>query len=384
MAILSKVLAAFSLILGLAASPSASALTYLPNPDCGLTPGKNCLQFGDFSVFSLALLNFAATGNAANPNPGDPFYVKSAPGEIKEPNYIVYGTGASGQDVTQNALGMDNSFATPNAGGGFTSFSTTFFDVFDTDKNCKKLNCDPSTVDLADSSNGGSWDRAGSWDALTSAVRGTLGGNQFAVFFNLNETGGDGLSGIDLLAWAKVTLEKDDGTTKDFYLSGMVPGDPTGKNLSAAFGAPDPTASPGALCPLGGDPGVGDSCDPRWTYVHGTICARQAAPGVPQFLHFGPCTGADPADAHDLNQNLGANQASFAVFNQEISDAVMDASKGWTKIHITYEFGQENNGYEQLFSQSLSAPEIPEPSILSLLGLSLLGLFAVRAQRKSQ
>lgn len=52
------------------AVPTASALVSLPSPDCGTGATNNCLQFGDFSVYSLALLNFGATGSASNPGPG--------------------------------------------------------------------------------------------------------------------------------------------------------------------------------------------------------------------------------------------------------------------------------------------------------------------------
>ena len=137
---------------------------------------------------------------------------------------------------------MDNSFGDPNAGGGFTSFSTTFFDVFDTDKNCKKLNCDPSrsispTRPMADP---GIAPGPGTPDLGSPRHP---GGNQFAVFFNLNETGNDGLSGIDLLAWGQVTLEKTTGRPRTstsrawFWRS-------DGKNLSAAFGAPTRPPAP--------------------------------------------------------------------------------------------------------------------------------------------
>jgi hypothetical protein len=368
-------------------SPAAYAeLMALPAPNCGVGAGSNCLQFGDFSVYSLALLNFGATGVAANPNPGDPFYVKSAPGELLNPGYVVYGTGTNNAGVVANGIGMDDAFSTPNAiAGGTASFSTKNFNFFPGDPGAQcggnpgQRNCDPTTT--PGGLNPFVGDLRGSWDAQTSAIRGVLGGNQFAVFFNLNETGTDGLAGIDMLAWAKVTLGDNAGTEKVFFLAGQVPGDPTGKNLSVLNGAPDHTADPTAGFP--GDPGVGDVNDPRWTYVHGTICARQAAPGVPQFLHFGPCVVGDPADAKNLNQNLGANQAAFAIYNAEISDAVMDPNSLWTQIHVEYVFGQENNGYEQLFSQSLNGvTQVPEPGTLASFAAALLGLAVAMRRRR--
>lgn len=345
----------------------AAPIAVLPTPNCGTGAANNCLQFGDFSVYSLALLNFAATGTVANPTFGDPYYVKSAPGELAfepsvpgEPGYIVYGTGTSNQKVVTNVAGMDNAFATPS--GGIASFDTV-------------------TASEPDPDFTGAGDQNGTWDAQTAAIRGVLGSGQFAVFFNLNDTGGDNLSGGDLLAWAQVTISGTNVANKTYYLAGSVPGDPTGKNLSSNNGAPDEQASPPAAMIAAGtaDPNVGDPTDPRWTYVHNTICARQAAPGVPQFLHFGPCGAGDPADAKNLDQSLGQNAAAFGIYNQELSSLVMDPNSGYEVIHIRYILGQENNGYEQLFSGQTIV--VPEPGTLGLLGLSLFAIPFARRRR---
>lgn len=365
-----KILSVGAIALGIAGiAPNAAAVVTLPDPNCGPSVGNNCLTFGDFSVYSLALLNFAATGDAANPGPGDPFYVKSSPGELGVDGYIVYGTGTNNNGVVTNVAGMDNSFSTPT--GGIASFDT--------------LNSGQEPLP-----DGFAGDQVNYWNSTTAAIRSVVGpGGQFVVYFNLNETGNDNLAGIDLLTWGQAVLCQAGGVNcLTFTLTGNSPGGVVDTT------APDETASGPASALY--DPNVGDPNDPRWVYVHGTICARQNG-GVPEFLHFGPCTAFEKTAAggnyFDLNQNLGANQAAFAIYNQALSDLIMDPNSGYTEFSLRYIFGQENNGYEQLFSQATNViqrcplndptcfPPLPEPGSIALTGLALLSLLAVRRRR---
>lgn len=364
------------------AVPTASALVSLPSPDCGTGATNNCLQFGDFSVYSLALLNFGATGSASNPGPGDPFYVKSSPGELGVDGYIVYGTGTNNNGVVTNVAGMDNSFSTPD--GGIASFDTL------------TSGQEPKTAGL-DAKNdpelGFPSDQLNYWNSTTEAIRSVLGADgQFVVYFNLNETGNNSLMGIDLLAWGQVKLCTDTAGTdcKTFTLTANVPlgvVDTTAPNATGNSALCDGTAATGC------DNNVGDPSDPRWVYVHGTICAMQTASG-PDFLHFGPCTAADPAGAKDLNQNLGANQAAFGIYNAELSKLIMDSTSAYKYLSLRYIFGQEDNGYEQLFSgasrivsncpltdPTCFPPTAPEPGTLALSGLALATLAGIKRRK---
>jgi hypothetical protein len=67
----------------------------------------------------------------------------------------------------------------------------------------------------------------------------------------------------------------------------------------------------------------------------------------------------------------------------------MDPTSGYTSISIRYVFGQENNGYEQIFSGQtdviqdcpLDDPEcfpMPLPGTVALLGLGLVSLTFLR------
>ncbi len=321
-----------------AAHATMQSFTPLPTPDCGLTQANNCIQYGDFSVYSLALLyaqeTYATTGTipTTNPNPGDPFYVASSPGELGNNGYIVYGTGTNNNNVVTNGAGtlIDNAQEQPSGSGGgtappyVTGTSTETAPTFSGDLNT-------------------------SWDGTLSAIRSELGqgsdpNGQFVIYFNLNETGNDGLAGIDLLSWLHLSIVDSTGTnpTQDFYLTGS-PGSTT---------APD----------------VANNSDPNWVYVHGTICVSATA----GFLGYGPCTAAQTSlGGRDINQNLGANEAAFALYNADLSNLVLN-NTGYDLIRANWQLSNINNGYEQEFSALAPVGNnIPEPNTVMLLGLGL-------------
>ncbi|QDL36578.1 PEP-CTERM sorting domain-containing protein [Rhodoferax sediminis] len=119
------------------------------------------------------------------------------------------------------------------------------------------------------------------------------------------------------------------------------------------------------------------------------------------------CTGAIPHGAA-INNNLGANQAAYAIVSPAL-DAFLASwigggFSGYTDIHVDLRFGCDpatigtnggtagvgscigrdaNNGYEQLFiGTSTTVSQVPEPGILSLLALGLLGLAVTSRRRK--
>lgn len=334
--------------LAFAVTPQVNALS-LPEGSCGLS--GSCLTFGDFNVYSLAFLNTIAGYD--KPSSGEPYYVRSQPGDIKDG--VVFGTGGSGQGVNTNFSGMDDAYNTPNA---LPNQEASFL-----------MGSGAATEPGTATGSAPLIDYNTTWDADISALRGFLatGGGSFTPFFNLNETGGDtGLSGIDLLIWLHMWVDNAAGERKDYYL----------------YGTPKELQGPGAT-PSPAGPSVANDTDPQWAYVHGTICINKDTHTV---LGLGSCASlGNPAGGSDVDQNLGADNAAFAIYNAEL-DAIIRGTidSTFTSLHIDWRMMHENNGYEQAFlldNTTIPTRYVPEPSGLGLISAGLLALGSVRKRQ---
>jgi hypothetical protein len=346
---------ALGVLLAIAASEGRAALQ-LPAP----TP-LNSQQFGNFNVYSLPFLDNLLGG----------FSVQSSPGLIDNGVVPLTGAGGPGSPVVNNnppSNQIDNAYPAPNGGGGDPYFGTT------------------TTIDPA---NGPTNDGANTWDASVSALRNFLSASngQLVFFFNLNETGTqNNLAGIDLLAWAEVQLIDDTGAnaTKTYFLSAAndpltVPDEhAAGLTASQNLGGPEPNP---ALNPTGTTEGT---LDAQWGTVHGTITV-DANTGA--FLHFGPANGSEGVPTKNINQNLGANDAAFAAYNQELNDLVLDPFSGYTRLAIDLRLSRINNGFEQVFllaDTTVNTPGVvPElPSGFVWLGLGTVAGAALYMRTK--
>ena len=195
------------------------------------------------------------------------------------------------------------------------------------------------------------------WDATVSALKASIGSSNLVAFFAFNETGQNDLIGSCLLIWVHAQLRNTtSGATQDFYLQ---PNGSTDNN----------------------DPGfvsTGGSQDP-WVYVHGGVCVTNS--GV--FTGFPDVNKNWPAGSsyHD-QQNLGQNNAAFAVYSSDLDYQVKTGD--WDILHIDWKMDYLNGGGETAWIMPLDAPNrVPEPSTVFLLGTALIGLGALRRMRKS-
>jgi hypothetical protein len=210
-------------------------------------------------------------------------------------------------------------------------------------------------------------DNDGTWDTEISALRSFLGGEDLLIFFNLNENNQTGAfldAAQDILVWAEVTLVDLQGIAPDlnFVLDGTNP-DPFWEQYTD-YGAFD-----------FGNGVINDAAQ-----VHGEICVR---PSDRTLINLGPCPGLS-ADEATINENLGADRASFALVNQQLSNIINDAGTLYDILRLDFRMGELSDGYEQLFLATLErVPRVPEPGTLGLLGAGLIGLgWARRKYRK--
>jgi hypothetical protein len=326
------------------------------------------VTYGDAQSYALALLNYQAVGSN---NPGDPYYVNSTPGAIKD--LVVVATGASGTGVTTNVTGMDNAYATPNGKNGSPFFSTQNGSTF-------------NGTSITNNS-------ANTWDSSVAAMLNFLSGQEMIFFFNNNQINSGGTSLQSLAAYAQAWITAPDGSI-------YAPNGGTGvfdfTNRDQPYdvvpnGGGVPLGSVGAYSNTTGvsAPIAGDNTHTDYVLSGGQLCVDIVG-------NFVDCNSN--AAVLKVNNNLGANQAAYALIvpelNAELATLAGNPNASQYTLHVSVWLGCDpsitdpatvctstpwgrslNNGYEQIFiGTSNAVVQVPEPGTLFLIGLALAGV----------
>lgn len=354
---------------------SAPAMAFNLATDC--LGGCPFVTYGDGNSYALpinAILYNAINGGGTGP--GNPQYVVSTPGAIQD--LTVIATGASGGPVNTNYAGADNAFATPSGNGGAPYFST-------------------ATGEPTPTFTG---DRTTTWDVQLSALKSFLSGDAPIFFFNNNQVNSGASTNQNLAAWAQLTIRDAGGnivnsggnlvgvydfTNQNKAFAGLADGG--GGSLNGSVGA---YTHAGAL----DSPIVGTNAATDYVLSGGELCYNRIG-GV--FTGVVSCSGAH---TDSVNLNLGANQAAYALVFPELNAqlALLDGGAGYT-LNVNLRFGCDpavanpsvdcvgrslNNGYEQVFiGTAATVINVPEPTAIALLGIGMIGLFAVARRSRA-
>ncbi len=344
---------------------TARAEIVLPPPNPG--PAGNSLLYGDFFVYSLPFLNNIATGNPQDVN--GPFFKRATAGAIKDD--VIMGINNLNPQ-TANLAVMNDPYETPSADNSPTYNNTRYFTT-------QQIGSPDFPHPGPAEGTAFAGDTADTWNAQLGSLRTQLdlaAGNHVVFFYMMNQTraqqGGDeaqvfktdavevsvtaadpifGLTfpvlAEDMLVWKHVSITMPDGTlVDDFFLTA----DTT------------QTTGPDVLNPVNTTTGLADS---EWVHAHGEITVDNTTGALLEF-------GANPAIGKVINQNLGENQAAFAMFNPELDALVKSLPANYLmKVDFRYAFNTDGNEHGWLQTTTV----IPEPA--SLLVWSLLGALGV-------
>lgn len=329
-----------------------------------------CVNYGDFVSCSGQYLNLIETGDVDGIK-GVTDYVDHAPQGILDNDLVIFTGGQAAVDNDpyrlQTTYGTIDDAYRGTAAGSVTEYGThmnTFGDV-DPDPTFTGDNIGDG-IDATTGLNERAWDIGllSLIEVLTTPddVR-----HDLLVMFDNNQVGTD--PDQNILAWALVCVQDTNGGLGDICFelvdqNGLLN---TANNVAPSLFSTDLAFGEATL--TGTETPV---------LANGTICVDTTT-----FLPTAFNTSSCPAGSVLVNNNLGTNNSEFILGIPELNANLETyLLAGYDNLSVQFRFTNNNNGFEDIYILGTGGvPTIPEPGVLALLGVGLLGLGLARRRK---
>ena len=342
---------------GILVSLAATGLLAVASPaQAVLLPGSNVMstvQYGDFAVYSLDLLEQCAGANDSRCKPSGPLPISSNGGFTKTQLTVFTGENGGPQSTNQpeplpNGAPGDNAFASPSGQQSSTFLMGSAFSP------------EPSPSFAGD--------QAGKWDIKVSALRSYLGNNDLVFIFDNSQKGDAANQWLQI--WGQARVLSADGT-----------------NLLGCFELNN-TSAAGCTSTAPAQPnGPFDFSSPYVTVFTG-YCVDKVS-GIAYNLGTGTATTCANSNGYYVNGNIGSANADNAAYSKALNDFIFapTTAADWV-LSLDIRTANNNGSAETLWICSnckvSTTTEVSEPASLALLGVALMGGAYVSRRRSRQ